>query len=131
MQEDQHKDHLYALILAGGGGTRLWPRSRNGTPKQFLPLFYGKTLTQITARRFNKILPWEKIYCVTVSEKYKEEIIKEVPEFKPQNIIVNPRDVNWTCACLGSYIHSLGQILLSSPKPRPSKKPISVSQTPK
>ena len=41
--KDSFKDHLYALILAGGGGTRLWPRSLNKSPKQFLPLFEKKT----------------------------------------------------------------------------------------
>ena len=87
---NNYKDHMYALILAGGGGTRLWPRSRNKTPKQFLKLFDGKTLTQITSERFGELLPWERIYCITVSEKYKKEIIKEVPKFLPKNILVEP-----------------------------------------
>lgn len=85
-----YKDHLYALILAGGGGTRLWPKSLNKTPKQFLKLFNNKTLTQITCKRFRKILPWERIFVVTVSDKYKKEIIKEVPYIHPDNIIVEP-----------------------------------------
>src|SRR3972149_6741946 len=58
---NSYKEHLYALIVAGGGGTRLWPKSRNATAKQFLKLFENKTLTQITAHRFNKIIPWENI----------------------------------------------------------------------
>lgn len=90
MTKDNYKDHIYALILAGGGGTRLWPRSRNKTPKQFLKLFKGRTLTQITSYRFRKMLPWKRIYCVTVSEDYKKEILKEVPEFVAENIIVEP-----------------------------------------
>lgn len=45
---------------------------------------------QITTYRLSKILPWEKIYCVTVSEAYKKEILKEVSEFVPENIIVEP-----------------------------------------
>jgi len=85
-----YKDHLYALILAGGGGTRLWPTSREKTPKQFLRLFNNRTLTQITAHRFNKILPWERIFIVTVSNEYKKEILKEIPEMLPQNIVVEP-----------------------------------------
>lgn len=89
-ESSNYKDHLYALILAGGGGTRLWPRSRNATPKQFLKLFNKQTLTQITSYRFNEILPWERIFCVTVSEEYKKEIIKEVPEFIKENILVEP-----------------------------------------
>ncbi len=74
----------------GGVGTRLWPKSVEKNPKQFLKLFKKKTLTQITYDRFRKILPKEKIYCVTVSEAYKNEIIKEIPEFIKENIIVEP-----------------------------------------
>ncbi|OGM10480.1 hypothetical protein A2Z67_00865 [Candidatus Woesebacteria bacterium RBG_13_36_22] len=90
MIEGEYRKHLYALILAGGGGTRLWPKSRNNFPKQFIKLFKGQTLTQITCERLKKILPWEKIYCTTVSESYKKEILKEVPEFIEKNIIVEP-----------------------------------------
>jgi mannose-1-phosphate guanylyltransferase len=85
-----YQEHMYGLILAGGGGTRLWPRSRNKTPKQFLKLFDGRTLTQVTYERFLKILPREKIFCVTVSDDYKKEIQKEIPEFLPGNILVEP-----------------------------------------
>lgn len=88
--DNDYKEHLYALILAGGGGTRLWPRSRNETPKQFLKLFGNKTLTQITVDRFRKILPLHKIFIVTVSDDYKKEILKEIPDFKKENIIVEP-----------------------------------------
>ena len=90
MTEDTYRDHLYALILAGGGGTRLWPRSRNKTPKQFLKLFGGKTLIQITAKRLRKILPWKNIFVVTVSNEYKKEVLKQVPRVLPENIIVEP-----------------------------------------
>ena len=90
MVSGDFKNHLYALILNGGGGTRLWPKSRNDTPKQFIRLFKDKTLNQITSYRLNKILPWERIFCVTVSDLYKEEILKEVPEFVEKNIVVEP-----------------------------------------
>jgi mannose-1-phosphate guanylyltransferase len=81
---------LYALILAGGGGTRLWPVSRNNTPKQFLKLFNNETLTQITVARLQKILSLDRIFIVTVSEAYKDEILKEIPKFHKENIIVEP-----------------------------------------
>lgn len=86
-----YKDHLYALILAGGGGTRLWPRSRNKTPKQFLKLFDDETLMQVAVRRFAGVVPWEKIYVVTVSNEYKKEVIKECPRLHEDNIIVEPQ----------------------------------------
>ena len=83
-------DHLYTLILAGGGGTRLWPKSVEKTPKQFLRLFGKKTLFQTTAYRLSKLTSWEKMFCVTVSDDYKKEILKQVKEFLPENIIVEP-----------------------------------------
>lgn len=90
LESSAYKDHLYAVVLAGGGGTRLWPRSRNKSPKQFLPLFEKKTLTQITLHRLNKIIPWEKIFVVTVSEDYRKEILREVPQMLRKNILVEP-----------------------------------------
>ncbi len=78
------------MVLAGGGGTRLWPKSREKNPKQFLPIFDKQTLTQITLKRLSKILPWERIFVVTVSEEYKKEILREVPDFYKENVIVEP-----------------------------------------
>ncbi len=85
-----YKDHLYTLIVAGGGGTRLWPKSRNNSPKQFLKIFNNKSLMQITINRLREILPWSKIFVVTVSEEYKKEILKEISGITPENIIVEP-----------------------------------------
>lgn len=106
MSQGNYKDHLFALIVVGGGGTRLWPKSRNATPKQFLKLFDNKTLTQITAHRFKKILPWERIFAVTTSNSYKKEILREVPEFLPKNIIVEPMRRNTAPA------HGLGALFI-------------------
>ena len=89
-KEEEFKKHLYALILAGGGGTRLWPKSREKTPKQFLKIFQKKTLAQNTVERLNQILPWERIFVVVVSEAYKKEILKEAPKILPANVIVEP-----------------------------------------
>lgn len=62
-------------------------------------------MTQITFERFKRIIPVEKIYCVTVSEEYKKEIIKEVPEFLKENIIVEPeRKETGPAHALGAYI---------------------------
>ncbi len=96
--DENYKDHLYALIIVGGGGTRLWPVSKSSSPKQFLKLFNNQTLTQITSYRFNKIIAWEKIFAVTSSEDYKNEILKEVPEFLTDNVIVEPFKRNTAAA---------------------------------
>ena len=105
---DDYKNHLYALILAGGGGTRLWPRSRQKTPKQFLKLFNNETLTQVAVKRFAEILPWEKIFIVTLSPEYKKEIIKEIPRLHPENIIVEPARRETGPA------HALGALFIAS-----------------
>ncbi len=107
MLKDNYQDHLYVLIIVGGGGTRLWPKSRNATPKQFLKLFKKRTLTEITAYRLRKLLPWERIFVITTSPDYKREILKEVPEILSENIFVEPARRNTAPAhALGTaYIH--------------------------
>ena len=63
-------DHTYAVIMAGGSGTRLWPLSRRNKPKQMLPLLEEhRTLFQTTVERLNGLLPPDRIYVVTVTEQ--------------------------------------------------------------
>ena len=83
-----YKKHLYALVLAGGPGKRLWPLSTEKTPKQFLRLFAGKTLFELTIDRVRKLLPWKRIYVGIVGNKYKEIILGLCPRLPPANIIV-------------------------------------------
>lgn len=106
MQENSYKDHLYALILAGGGGTRLWPRSLEKSPKQFLKLFGGKTLMEITGERLSKMLPWEKIYVVTTTNEYGDQIKKLLPKIPAENVIVEPERKDSAAA------HTLGAIYI-------------------
>ncbi len=68
-------------------------------------------MTQITSYRFNKILPWERIFAVTTSAKYKAEICKEVPEFIAANIIVEPMKRNTAAA------HALGAVRILKKDP--------------
>lgn len=112
MSKDNYSDHLYALIVAGGGGTRLWPKSRNIRPKQFLPLFGKQTLIQITARRFSSFVPWPKIFVVTTTPAYKKEIQKEVPMIPSENIIVEPFRRNTAPA------HGLGAMVIFKKDPQ-------------
>jgi mannose-1-phosphate guanylyltransferase len=84
------RPHLYGLIMAGGGGTRLWPMSREHTPKQFLKLFGKHSLIEITAKRIRKILPWERIFVSTATEEYAKEIRTLLPDIPRENIIVEP-----------------------------------------
>lgn len=87
--------NLYAVILAGGSGTRLWPISRTYYPKQFLKIIGNETLIQRTFTRLKKIIPPENIY-VTTNRIFIDEIINQIEEFgfNKSNIIIQPTDKN-------------------------------------
>jgi mannose-1-phosphate guanylyltransferase len=89
----------YAVIMAGGVGSRFWPRSREKMPKQLLKIFGEKTMIQDTVNRINKTIPIENIFIVT-NKNQKEEIKKQLPQIPPDNIIVEPFGRN-TAACIG------------------------------
>lgn len=91
------KEKYYALILAGGGGTRLWPRSRNLTPKQFLKIGSPDTLLQQTYQRLARFLPVKNIFVVTINE-YLKEIKNELPEISSSNILLEPKAKNTAAA---------------------------------
>lgn len=92
------KDHLWACILAGGGGTRLWPLSREKNPKQFIKLLGNKTLLQVTTDRFAQIVPWEHIFVVTTSNLYGRNVKKELPKLPSENILIEPAKRNTAAA---------------------------------
>lgn len=81
--------HLFAVILAGGGGTRLWPRSTNAKPKQFLRLISDKTMLQETLSRIIPIIPPERVLVIT-NTKYKSMVEADLPSVPPQNIFAEP-----------------------------------------
>lgn len=87
--ENTNALHTYAVIMAGGGGTRLWPISRKETPKQLLPLLGKDTLFQSTVARLEKLFPPERILVVTVAEQARE-MQKQVPEIPAENYLIEP-----------------------------------------
>ncbi|MCE7905020.1 MAG: mannose-1-phosphate guanyltransferase [Anaerolineae bacterium CFX3] len=83
-------NHTYAVIMAGGGGTRLWPLSRRDRPKQMLPLLDEKrTLFQTTVERLEGLLSPDRIYVVTVAAQV-DELRAQTPEIPARNFIVEP-----------------------------------------
>lgn len=82
--------HLYALILAGGGGTRLWPKSREKTPKQFLKLGGEKTLLRATAERIHHLVDWNHTFVITNIAQLSH-VQKELPEIAADHIICEPQ----------------------------------------
>jgi mannose-1-phosphate guanylyltransferase len=92
------KMNKYAIILAGGQGTRFWPMSRTKYPKQFLTLVGNRSLLQLTFDRISKVLPNENIYIVTAEDQV--DIIREqLPELRDKQIIVEPEGRN-TCPAI-------------------------------
>jgi mannose-1-phosphate guanylyltransferase len=88
----------WALIMAGGGGTRLWPASRRHRPKQFLPLLPGgRTLLEATVERLT--VPIERILVVTAASQVAD-VERTIPGLPRSNIVVEPQARN-TAACIG------------------------------
>ena len=83
-------DNFFAAIMAGGGGTRLWPLSRTHRPKQSLRLVGEKTLFQIALDRLRPIIPAEEIYIITVADQAPQ--LQEDALFIPKaNFIIEPQ----------------------------------------
>jgi mannose-1-phosphate guanylyltransferase len=82
-------DHTYAVIMAGGGGTRLWPVSRQERPKQLLPLLAEETLFQSTVSRLERLFPPNRILVVTVAEQARV-MREQSPEIPFENYLIEP-----------------------------------------
>jgi mannose-1-phosphate guanylyltransferase len=80
---------LYALILSGGAGTRLWPLSRKSRPKQFLELVGDRTLLQDTVDRIAEIIPTERIFVVAPPE-HRALIHEQLPELRADHVVIEP-----------------------------------------
>src|SRR4029079_4021330 len=80
---------IYASILAGGSGTRLWPLSTKATPKQFLALTGAQTMLQETFERLAPLAPITQTYVVTF-ENYRDTVSEQVPELPSSQIISEP-----------------------------------------
>ncbi|MBD3408577.1 MAG: NTP transferase domain-containing protein [Ignavibacteriales bacterium] len=90
---------LYAVIMAGGVGSRFWPRSREKTPKQLLNIIGAETMIQATVRRLEGLVDKDRIVIVT-SRLHKEEILKQLPDVPEANVVAEPFGRN-TAACVG------------------------------
>jgi mannose-1-phosphate guanylyltransferase len=90
---------LYALIMAGGAGTRLWPRSRRERPKQLLDIVSQKTMLQETYERIKPLISDENIFIVT-NNGYVRIVREQIPQVPPRNVIGEPEG-HGTAPCIG------------------------------
>lgn len=80
---------MYAAIIAGGSGTRLWPRSRVDKPKQFHILQGDKTLLQQTVNRLESLIPQEKIFVIA-NKSHKDPVQSQLEWLTDRNFVGEP-----------------------------------------
>jgi mannose-1-phosphate guanylyltransferase len=82
-------EHYYAVIMAGGEGSRLWPLSRQLRPKQMVQLGSERTLFQVAVDRLKAVFPAERIYVVTVADQ-AQDLQSQCPEIPGENYLLEP-----------------------------------------
>ncbi len=98
-------NHQYGLILAGGRGTRFWPRSRRTHAKQVLRFFGERSLIQQTVDRLKPVIPPEHIWVLT-NDFLQTEIMRQLPEVPKNQILAEPAQRN-TAPAIGLAAHIL------------------------
>lgn len=89
MNKIMDSEHYYAVIMAGGGGTRLWPLSRQAHPKQMLQLIGDRSLFQTSVERLQGVFPPERILVVTVANQ-APQLRKQCSDVPAENFLLEP-----------------------------------------
>jgi mannose-1-phosphate guanylyltransferase len=100
--------HYYGLILAGGRGTRFWPRSRRRSAKQVLNVVGARSLIQNTLNRLAPVISPERLWVLT-NDHLREEIVRQLPEIPARQILSEPAQRN-TAPAIGLAAHILQSI---------------------
>ena len=95
--------------MAGGVGSRFWPKSRNHFPKQFIDILgIGKSLLQLTYQRFLNICPNDQIFILT-NESYSDLVAEQLPAVLRSNILLEPSRNN-TAPCIAYATYKIAQL---------------------
>ena len=94
----------HAVILAGGRGTRFWPRSRTRTPKQLLNIVGNETMLEQTVARLRPIIPPERVWTVTNSVQ-AQQVRKQVPAPARRRVLTEPVGRNTAAAIALAALH--------------------------
>ncbi|MGC9944976.1 MAG: mannose-1-phosphate guanylyltransferase [Bryobacteraceae bacterium] len=100
--------HHYGLILAGGRGTRFWPRSRRRSAKQVLNVVGSRSLIQGTVDRLGPVISPERLWVLT-NDYLRDEIVRQLPEVPARQILAEPAQRN-TAPAIGLAAHILQSI---------------------
>ena len=100
----QQKLTIHAVILAGGRGTRFWPRSRTRTPKQLLNIVGKDTMLEQTVARLLPLIAPERIWTVTNAEQ-AEAVKKQLPAVARKRVLVEPVGRNTAAAIALAAFH--------------------------
>jgi mannose-1-phosphate guanylyltransferase len=100
--------HYYGLILAGGRGTRFWPRSRRRTAKQVLDVAGERSLIQATVERLGPVIPPQRMWILTNSY-LRSTIIGQLPEVPQDQVLAEPMQRN-TAPAIGLAAHILRSV---------------------
>ena len=92
------RPELFAVVMAGGSGTRFWPASRRARPKQFLPVFGGRPMIAETCARLAGLVPWERVLVVTAADQVAL-VRAALPELPDENVLAEPAARN-TAPCV-------------------------------
>ena len=93
------REKMYAVIMAGGSGTRLWPCSRRGRPKQLLNLLSDRTMLREAYERVAPLVADERVFVVT-NRVYADVVREQIPELPAGNVIGEPEG-HGTAPCIG------------------------------
>lgn len=93
------RSSIFALVMAGGSGTRFWPKSREQRPKQLLNIVGPGTMLQNTVRRLQPLIPRQNVFVIS-TQIQAAEITKQLPELPSKNLLIEPIGKN-TAPCIG------------------------------
>lgn len=91
-------NHVYAVVMAGGIGSKLWPLSRKRAPKQFLHFFDGGTMIRKTVERISRSVRIQNILIITGKQHWRL-VAESLPDFDNENIIIEP-NIKDTATCI-------------------------------
>jgi mannose-1-phosphate guanylyltransferase len=105
MTKISSSNHRFALILAGGTGTRLWPRSRGATPKQFLRLVGAQTMLQLTVKRALKLVDLDHIIVIS-NRDHLHLVQQQLPDLPANQILLEPAKKDTALAMLVGALYA-------------------------